>query len=128
MLTTHHSVPQGNRPIIASGIVVAAALPLFLIAGWPVEGWALAAVLWVAAQLIGRVIRRMPLGMDNLPSAGVAAIGRMVRTITVGVVLVVVTVSDQSVGLSAALVYAVAFSVEFGMSLASYYGGEAGRT
>ena len=128
MLGVHHSVPQGNRPIIASGIVVAAALPLFLIAGWPLEGWALAAVLWVAAQLIGRVIRRMPLGMDNLPSAGVAAIGRMVRTITVGVVLVVVTVSDQSVGLSAALVYAVAFSVEFGMSLASYYGGEAGRT
>ena len=128
MLGVHHSVPQGNRPIIASGIVVAAALPLFLIAGWPLKGWALAAVLWVAAQLIGRVIRRMPLGMDNLPSAGVAAIGRMVRTITVGVVLVVVTVSDQSVGLSAALVYAVAFSVEFGMSLASYYGGEAGRT
>jgi len=128
MLASHHSVPQGNRPIIASGIVVAAALPLFLIAGWPLKGWALAAVLWIAAQLIGRVIRRMPLGMDNLPSAGVAAIGRMVRTITVGVVLVVVTVSNQSVGLSAALVYAVAFSVEFGMSLASYYGGEAGRT
>ena len=123
-----HPVPQSNRPIIASGIVVAAALPIFLIAGWPLLGWALAAVLWVAAQLVGRVIRRMPLGMDNLPSAGVAAIGRMVRTITVGVVLVVVTVSDQSVGLSAALVYAVAFSVEFGMSLASYYGGEAGRT
>jgi len=128
MLASHHSVPQGNRPIIASGIVVAAALPLFLIAGWPLKGWALAAVLWIAAQLIGRVIRRMPLGMDNLPSAGVAAIGRMVRTITVGVVLVVVTVSNQSVGVSAALVYAVAFSVEFGMSLASYYGGEAGRT
>ena len=128
MLASHHSVPHGNRPIIASGIVVAAALPLFLIAGWPLEGWGLAAVLWVAAQLIGRVIRRMPLGMDNLPSAGVAAIGRMVRTITIGVVLVVVTVSNQSVGLSAALVYAVAFSVEFGMSLASYYGGEAGRT
>ena len=128
MLTTHHSVPQGNRPVIASGIVVAAALPLFLIAGWSLKGWAIAAVLWVASQLIGRVIRRMPLGLDNLPSAGVAAIGRMVRTITVGVVLVVVTVSNQSVGISAALVYAVAFSVEFGMSLASYYGGEAGRT
>ena len=123
-----HPVPRGNRPIIASGIVVAAALPLFLIAGWPVKGWAIAAVLWVAAQLVGRVIRRLPLGMDNLPSSGVAAIGRMVRTITVGVVLVVVTVSNQSVGLSAALVYAVAFSVEFGMSLASYYGGEAGST
>lgn len=123
-----HPVPQGNRPIIASGIVVAVALPLFLIVGWPVKGWAIAAVLWVAAQLVGRVIRRIPLGMDNVPSSGVAAMGRMVRTITVGVVLVVVTVSDQSVGVSAALVYAVAFSVEFGMSLASYFGGEAGKT
>lgn len=123
-----HPVPHGNRPMIASGIVVAAALPIFLIAGWPVLGWALAAVLWVAAQLIGRVIRRMPLGMDNVPTSGVAAMGRMVRTITVGVVLVTVTVADQSVGLSAALVYAVAFSVEFGMSLASYFGSEAGRT
>jgi hypothetical protein len=123
-----HPVPHGNRPIIASGIVVAAALPLFLIAGWPVKGWAIAAVLWVASQVIGRVIRRMPLGVDNVPTSGVAAMGRMVRTITAGVVLVVVTVSDQTVGLSAALVYAVAFSVELGMSLASYFGGEAGRT
>ena len=123
-----HPVPQSNRPIIASGIVVAAALPIFLIAGWPLLGWALAAVLWVAAQLVGRVIRRMPLGVDNVPTSGVAAMGRMVRTITVGVVLVAVTVSDQSVGLSAALVYAAAFSVEFGMSLASYFGSEAKRT
>jgi len=123
-----HPVPQGNRPIIASGIAVALALPLFLIAGWPVKGWAIAAGLWVASQLVGRVIRRMPLGMDNVPTSGVAAMGRMVRTITVGVVLVAVTVADQSVGLSAALVYAVAFSVEFGMSLASYFGEEARRT
>ena len=123
-----HPVPHGNRPIIASGIVVAAALPIFLIAGWPIAGWALAAVLWVVAQLIGRVIRRMPLGVDNVPTSGVAAMGRMVRTITVGVVLVTATVWDQSVGLSAALTYAVAFSVEFGMSLASYFGSEAGRT
>ncbi len=33
-----HPVPQSNRPILASGIVVAAALPLFLIAGWPLAG------------------------------------------------------------------------------------------
>jgi len=123
-----HPVPHGNRPIIASGIVVAAALPLFLIAGWPLAGWGIAAVLWVAAQLVGRVIRRMPLGVDNVPTSGVDAMGRMVRTITVGVVLVAVTVADQSVGLSAALVYAVAFSVEFGMSLASYFGEEAKKT
>jgi hypothetical protein len=64
--------------------------------------------------------------MGNLASSGTVAIGRMARTITAMVVLIVVTASNQSVGISAAAVYAVAFTVEFGMSLAAYYGGEAG--
>ena len=50
----------------------------------------------------------------------------MVRSITAMVVLIVVTVSNQSVGVSAAAVYALAFTVEFATSLATYYGGEAG--
>jgi hypothetical protein len=121
-----HPVPHGYGPAIAGGIVVAAALPLFLIAGWPVTGWLLAAVLWGLGQALSRVLQRVPLGMDNLAGSGAVALGRMVRTITAMVVLIVVTVSDQSVGVSAAAVYAIAFTVEFGTSLASYYGGEAG--
>jgi hypothetical protein len=121
-----HPVPQSNRPLFASAIVVAAALPLFLIVGWPLEGWAIALVLWVASQAIGLVLRRRPLGMGNLASSGTVAIGRMVRSITAMVVLIAVTVSNQSVGISAAAVYALAFTVEFAMSLATYYGGEAG--
>jgi hypothetical protein len=121
-----HPVPQSYRPQVAAGIVVALALPLFLVAGWPITGWALAAVLWVASQAIGLVLRRRPLGMGSLASSGTVAIGRMARTITAMVVLIVVTASNQSVGISAAAVYAVAFTVEFAMSLAAYYGGEAG--
>jgi hypothetical protein len=120
-----HPVPHSYRPTIAAGIVVAGALPLFLVAGWPIAGWAIAAVLWVAAQAISLVLRRMPLGMGNLASSGAVAMGRMVRSITAMVVLIAVTVSNQSVGISAAAVYAVAFTVEFGASLATYYGGEA---
>ena len=120
-----HPVPHSNRPMIASGIVVAGSLPLFLVAGWPFAGWAIAAVLWIASQAIALVLRRMPLGMGNLASSGAVAMGRMVRSITAMVVLIAVTVTNQSVGISAAAVYAVAFTVEFGTSLASYYGGEA---
>ena len=83
-------------------------------------------MLWVASQAIGLVLRRRPLGMGNLASSGTVAIGRMVRSITAMVVLIAVTVSNQSVGISAAAVYALAFTVEFAMSLATYYGGEAG--
>ncbi|HUK45012.1 MAG TPA: hypothetical protein VLV28_06940 [Gaiellaceae bacterium] len=121
-----HPVPPGYGPSIAGGIVVAAALPVFLVAGWPVAGWVLAAILWVAGQAVSRVLQRVPLGMDNLAGSGAVALGRMVRTITAMVVLIAVTVMNQSVGISAAAVYAIAFTVEFATSLASYYGGEAG--
>jgi hypothetical protein len=118
-------LPKGNAPLIYGSVVVGGALPLFLIFGWPLTGWAIAAVLWVAGQLVARVLQRQPIGMGNLASSGAVAMGRMVRTITAGVVLVAVTVTNQSVGVAALAVYAIAYSVEFATSLATYYGGEA---
>ena len=118
-------LPKGNAPLIYGSIVVAGALPLFLIFGWPIAGWGIAAVLWVAGQLLVRVLQRQPIGMGNLAGSGAVAMGRMVRTITAGVVLAVVTVTNQSVGVAALAVYAIAYSVEFATSLATYYGGEA---
>ena len=118
-------LPKGNAPLIYGSVVVAGALPLFLIFGWPLAGWAVAAALWIGGQLVARVLQRQPIGMGNLASSGAVAMGRMVRTITAGVVLVVVTVTNQSVGVAALAVYAIAYSVEVGTSLATYYGGEA---
>jgi hypothetical protein len=43
----------------------------------------------------------------------------------VGIPLVVVTVSDESVGIAAALLYALAFTLELAVSLVSYFGAEA---
>ena len=34
------------------------ALPVFLLAGWSIAGWGLAAVLWVAVHAIDLVLRR----------------------------------------------------------------------
>jgi hypothetical protein len=39
--------------------------------------------------------------------------------------LIVVAVSDSGLGLPAAIVYALAFTVELGLSLVVYFGGEA---
>ncbi|HEX4520771.1 MAG TPA: hypothetical protein VH063_14415 [Gaiellaceae bacterium] len=120
-----HSVPRTHGPAIVGSIIVAGALPVFLVAGWPVAGWAIAAVLWIAGQAFGLVLQRMPLGMGNLASSGAVALGRMVRSITAMVVILAVTVSNQQVGVAAVAVYALAFTVEFGTSLVVYYGGEA---
>jgi hypothetical protein len=52
-------------------------------------------------------------------------IGTTSRGLLVGVVLVIVTVSNQTVGLAAAILYAVAFTAELGVGLATYFGGDA---
>ena len=119
-----HPIPSRVIPALAGAAVIALSLPIFLIAGWPVAAWGLAAVLWVAFQAIGLVLERMSLGMGNLASAGVVAIGRMTRAVLLTAILIVVAVSDSTIGLPAALVYALAFTVEFGLSVMAYFGGE----
>jgi uncharacterized membrane protein YiaA len=101
------------------------ALPVFAVAGWPLAGWALAAVLWVAAEIFALVLARLPGGADNLAAAGMRGIGTTSRALLVGIVLVIVTVSNETVGLAAAGLYAVAFTIELAVGLATYFGGEA---
>ena len=42
------------------------ALPVFLVAGWPLEGWGLAAVLWVAVHVIDLFLARARSRTDTL--------------------------------------------------------------
>ena len=117
---------RSNRVVVAlTALLLALALPVFLIAGWPLAAWAIAAGLWVAYQAIGLVLQRVSLGMDNLAGAGVVAFGRMTRAAGLVAILIVVAVSDSDLGLPAAVVYALAFTVEFALSLIAYFGGEA---
>jgi len=103
--------------------VVFLALPVFLISGWRIEGWALGAFLWLASQAFGYLLHRLHSRTDNLAAAGVTAFGMMFRAIAVMVVVFVAAVSDPWVGLAAALVYALGFTAELGLSLAVYYSG-----
>ena len=118
-------LPSRLAPTIAGGTVIALALPIFAIAGWPLAGWALAAVLWVASEIFALVLARLPDSPDNLAAAGMRGIGTTSRALLVGIVLVIVTVSNETVGLAAAILYAIAFTVELGVGLATYFGGEA---
>jgi hypothetical protein len=108
-------------PIAGAGLVVALALPLFIVAGWPLSGWAIAAVLWIGSQAFGLLLARVKPSPDNIAGSGALAIGMMVRLLAVLVVLVVVASSDSAVGLAAALVYGIAYTAELGLSLVGYY-------
>lgn len=125
MFETPRPVPGRLVPALAGSAVVVLALPVFVAAGWPLDGWLLAATLWVAGQLFAVLLTRLPLGTGNLAAAGMRGIGTSFRAILIGVPLVAVTISDERVGLAAAILYALAFSVEFAVSLVEYFGQEA---
>ena len=124
MFSTPRPLPRRLGPTLAGGTIIALALPIFAVAGWPLQGWALAAVLWVASEIFALVLTRLPDNPDNLAAAGMRGIGTTSRALLVGIVLVIVTVSNETVGLSAAILYAVAFTAELGVGLATYFGAE----
>lgn len=125
IFSTPRPVPSRLAPVLAGAAVLGLALPVVAIAGWSVRGWALAAVLWVAATGFALLLTRLPLGTGNLAAAGMRGIGTSMRAFLVGVPLVAVTVADERLGITAALVYALAYTAELAVSVISYLGGEA---
>jgi hypothetical protein len=119
-------VPGRRLPLVAGGALILLALPIFLIADWRVAGWGLGAVLWVGSEGLGYLLTRLRLGASNLAGSGVVAFGMMFRAIAVMVVVVAVAVSDARLALSAALVYALAYTFELGISMVEYFGGTSG--
>src|SRR5438477_3052956 len=125
VFSTPRPVPARRSPALAGTTVVLLALPLFFAAGWSLASWGIAAGLWAAYQAIGAWLDRVPLGRDNLAAAGLVAFGRMTRAVALVAILIAVAVTDSGLGLPAAVVYGVAFTVEFGWSLVAYFAGQA---
>jgi hypothetical protein len=125
VFTTPRPIPGRLVPALAGSAVIVLALPIFAVAGWPLAGWTFAAVLWVAAQAFAWLLTRLSLDAGNLAAAGMRGIGTSFKAIAVGIPLVAVTVSDERVGVAAALLYAFAFTVELAVSLVTYFGAEA---
>ena len=127
LFTTPRAVPGRLAPMLAGSALILLALPVFAIAGWPLRGWALAAVLWIAAQALAWLLTRLPLDAGNLAASGARGIGMSFRAFIVGIPLVAVTVADSSVGLAAALLYAFAYTLELAVSLVTFFGSETKR-
>jgi len=122
-LTEPRQAPPTLLPAAAGGIVIAVALPIFLLAGWRVSGWGIGAVLWLGSELLGVVLTRLQSRTGNLAAAGVVAFGMLFRGIAVMVVVFAVAVSDKWLGLAAALTYAAGYSATFGLQLLTYFTG-----
>jgi hypothetical protein len=124
MLSTPRPVPGRRVPALAGAAVVVLALPVFLVAGFPLAGWALAAVLCAAGEALAVWLGRLPIGADHIGMSGLVALAHSFRGIGVMIVLIAVTVGDRHVGLAALAVYALAYSLSLGVSLLEYFAGE----
>ena len=120
-------MPERRLPVLVGATLVALALPVFLLAGWRVEGWALGAVLWAGSQILGLLLARAGIGEPSLRGSGIVAFGMMGRGILVVLVAIAVAVSDPHLAAAAAVLYALAYSAELALSLTLYFAGEPRR-
>jgi hypothetical protein len=124
ILSTPRPVPGQTLPLVAGAAVVGLALPVFLAAAWPLAGWLVGAVLWAASRLLALLLTRLSPGDGNLAAGGVVGFGMSFRALAVMVVIVVLAATDARLALAALLLYALAYTLELGVSLALYFGGE----
>lgn len=120
-------VPGRRVPALAAAALILVSLPVFLVGGFPLGGWALAAVLWLAGELLMRFLDRLPTGADNLVNSAVVGLATAFRGIGVMVVLLIVTVANERIGIAAVVVYALAYTFSLGISLIEYFVGDAKR-
>lgn len=115
-------MPGRLLPAAGGALVVALALPIFLLAGWDLTGWALGAVLWAGLEAIELLLTRLRGRASNVAASAVLAFGLTFKAVVVLAVLFATAVSHPHVALAAALVYVLAYTFELGLALVTYFG------
>jgi hypothetical protein len=121
-LMTPRPVPGKLAPALAALLVLAVALPVFVVAGWDVRGWALGAVLWVGLRGLSLLLDHVRKDASPAAAGGFRAFELVFKGLAALVVLLAVAVSNPDLALPAILVFALAYTAELGLSLATYFG------
>jgi hypothetical protein len=122
LLATPRPEPGHLLPAIAGSLLILIALPLFLLLDWNLAAWGLAAVLWIGVHGLDVLLRRYRKDTGNLAASGMQAFGMLFKLLGLLVVLFAAAASNPHLALAAALLYALAYTLELGLSLATYFG------
>jgi hypothetical protein len=122
LFSTPRPVPGRLLPALGGALVIALALPVFLLAGWRLAGWGLGAVLWVATLALDLLLTRVKSRTGNLAASGVQAFGLFFKAVGLLVVLLAAAVTNPHLAAAAAIVYVLAYTFELGVSLFVYFG------
>ena len=98
-------------------MVLAAALAVFLLAGWPILGYAVAAAAWLAQRgiqvLAGRRVAEAVANGNRQRAMGTVAVSTLGRVWLMVTAALLVGIADRESGLAAALLLVVLFTVSF---------------
>jgi hypothetical protein len=95
---------------------LALALPLFLVAGFSMLGYAVAAGAWIIQRVVREIVqRRAEAATDVRTSVGLTAASMLIRGWLVAFALFAVGLSDNEAGLAAAVLFLFLFSIFFTM-------------
>jgi hypothetical protein len=125
LFSTPRPEPGHLLPALAGGGLLVAALPVFLVLDWPLVGWVLAVVLWLFVHALDLVLARVRKPTANVAGAAVQAFGVFFKAIVLLAVLVATAAAHPNVAVAAVVTYALAYTFELGLSLATYFTGDA---
>lgn len=95
-------------------LLVALALPIFLVAGLPLAGWAVGGGAWVAQRALQEYLdRRASASTDPRTVVGLLAGSMIARGWFVAIAVFLVGLSDNEAGLAAAVLVIALFTVYF---------------
>ena len=123
LFSTPRPEPGHVLPALGSALLIVAALPFFLLLDWPLLGWLLALLLWIFVHALDLLLARTRKPTANLAGSGVQAFGVFFKAIALLAVLVATAASHPHVAVAAAVTYAVAYTFELGLSVATYFTG-----
>jgi hypothetical protein len=122
IFATPRPVPGRLIPALGGLLILLLALPVFLLAGWDLSGWALGAVLWVGVEAVDFLLTRARERSSGVASSAVLAFGLSFKAIAVLAVLIAAAATRPSLAAAAAVVYVLAYTFQLGLSLLTYFG------
>jgi hypothetical protein len=121
IFSTPRPEPSHLLPALGGTLVILLALPVFLVGGWSLKGWVLALVVWLATHVIDVFLNRAR-GQTDTVAPAVQAFGLFFKSLGLLAVLLAAAVASRELAVGAIVTYALAYTFELGLSLATYFG------
>lgn len=99
-------------------LILAVALPVFLLAGWPLLGWAAGTLAWALQKAIATWTNNRAKGSDDPRHVAGIVTGSMIgRGWLVALIVFAAGMIENDAGLAAAVLFLLVFTVNFSFSL-----------